>query len=69
LINDSVSINGLDQDNLTLDGGFIFNIAADTDVAVDGLNLTGGKIDSLGSLTLTNSNDITMENLLVVVIT
>jgi CSLREA domain-containing protein len=54
-INDSVSIKGLGQDNLTLDGGFIFNIAADTDVAVDGLNLTGGKIDSFGNLTLTNS--------------
>jgi Ca2+-binding RTX toxin-like protein len=54
-INDSVSINGLGQDNLTLDGGFIFNIAADTDVAIDGLNITGGKIDSFGNLTLTNS--------------
>lgn len=55
-INDSVFIKGLGQDNLTLDGGFIFNIAnADTDVAIDGLNLTGGKIDSLGNLTLTNS--------------
>ncbi|MGL5835059.1 MAG: choice-of-anchor Q domain-containing protein, partial [Waterburya sp.] len=55
-INDSVSINGLGQDNLTLDGGFIFNIAnAETDVAIDGLNLTGGKIDSFGNLTLTNS--------------
>jgi RTX calcium-binding nonapeptide repeat (4 copies) len=55
-INDSVSINGLGQDNLTLDGGFIFNVAnAETNVAIDGLNLTGGKIDSLGNLTLTNS--------------
>ncbi|MFM2314973.1 MAG: hypothetical protein RLZZ04_4249 [Cyanobacteriota bacterium] len=55
-INDSVSINGLGQDNLTLDGGFIFNIAnAETDVAIDGLNLTGSKIDSFGNLTLTNS--------------
>jgi CSLREA domain-containing protein len=55
-INDSVSINGLGQDNLTLDGGFIFNIVdAETDFAIDGLNLTGGKIDSFGNLTLTNS--------------
>lgn len=63
-INDSVSINGLGQDNLTLDGGFIFNIAnAETDVAIDGLNLTGGKIDSFGNLTLTNSTlSQTLEN-------
>jgi len=55
-IYDSVSINGLGQDNLTLDGGFIFNVAnAETDVAIDGLNLTGGKINSGGNLTLTNS--------------
>ena len=55
-INDSVSIDGLGQDNLTLDGGFIFDIAnADTNVAIDGLNLTGGKIDSSGNLTLADS--------------
>ena len=56
IIYDSVAINGLGQDNLTLDGGFIFNIAqADDDVTIDGLNLVGGKIDSFGDLTLTNS--------------
>jgi CSLREA domain-containing protein len=55
-INDSVSIKGLGQDNLTLDGGFIFTIAnGENDVAIDGLNLTGSKIDSGGNLTLTNS--------------
>ena len=55
-ISDSVSIDGLGQDNLTLDGGFIFDIAnADTNVAIDGLNLTGGKIDSSGNLTLADS--------------
>ena len=55
-ISDSVSIDGLGQNNLTLDGGFIFDIAnANTNVAIDGLNLTGGKIDSFGNLTLTDS--------------
>ena len=55
LINDSVAINGLGQDNLTLDGGFIFTPQTDVDLAIDGLNLTGGRIDSFGDLTLTNS--------------
>ena len=54
-IDDSVSIIGLGQDNLTLDGGFIFTPQAGVDLAIDGLNLTGGKIDSFGNLTLTNS--------------
>ena len=55
IINDSVAINGLGQDNLTLDGGFIFNVESGVDLAIDGLNLVGGKIDSFGDLTLTNS--------------
>ena len=55
IIDDSVSINGLGQDNLTLNGGFIFNVESDVDLAIDGLNLVGGKIDSFGDLTLTNS--------------
>ena len=56
IIDDSVAINGLGQDNLTLNGGFIFNIAqADNEVTIDSLNLVGGKIDSFGDLTLTNS--------------
>ena len=55
-INDSVTINGLGEDNLTLDGGFIFNVTeSDVDLAIDGLKLTGGKIESSGDLTLTNS--------------
>ena len=55
IIDDSVSINGLGQDNLTLDGGFIFNVESDVDLAIDGLNLVGGKIDSFGDLSFTNS--------------
>ena len=54
-ISDSVSINGLGQDNLTLDGGFIFTPQADVNLSIDGLNLTGGKIDSFGNFTLSNS--------------
>ena len=54
-INDSVEINGLGQDNLTLDGGFIFTPQAGVNLSIDGLNLTGGKIDSFGNFTLTNS--------------
>ena len=55
IISDSVAIDGLGQDNLTLDGGFIFNVESGVDLAIDGLNLAGGKIDSFGDLTLTNS--------------
>ena len=55
IIDDSVAINGLGQDNLTLDGGFIFTPQTNVNLAIDGLNLTGGKIDSFGDLTLTNS--------------
>ena len=55
IIDDSVAINGLGQDNLTLDGGFIFNVESGVDLAIDGLNLAGGKIDSFGNLSLTNS--------------
>ena len=55
IINDSVAINGLGQDNLTLDGGFIFNVESGVDLAIDGLNLVGGKIDSFGNLTFANS--------------
>ncbi|MDJ0589926.1 MAG: choice-of-anchor Q domain-containing protein [Pleurocapsa sp. MO_226.B13] len=55
-IDESVSISGLGQDNLTLDGGFIFNIAqADNEVTIDGLNLIGGTIDNSGNLTFSNS--------------
>ena len=54
-LNDSVSILGLGQDNLTLDGGFIFNVETDVDLELDGLNLMGGKIDSSGNLTFSNS--------------
>ena len=54
-IDDSLTIEGLGQDNLTLDGGFIFTNQAGADLAIDGLNLTGGKIDSFGNLTLSNS--------------
>lgn len=53
---DSLSIVGLGQDNLTLDGGFIFNIAEpNIDVAIDGLNIVGGTVDSSGNLTFANS--------------
>ena len=55
IINDSVAIQGLGQNNLTLNGGFIFTPQTDVDLSIDGLNLTGGKIDSFGNLTLTNS--------------
>ncbi|MEM8677496.1 MAG: choice-of-anchor Q domain-containing protein [Cyanobacteria bacterium P01_G01_bin.67] len=56
-IDESLAIAGLGQDNLTIDGGFIFNIAQpDVDVAIEGLNITGGKIDSFGNLNLTNSS-------------
>ena len=55
IISDSVTVNGLGQDNLTLDGGFIFNVESGVDLAIDGLNLVGGKIDNSGNLTLTNS--------------
>ena len=55
IINDSVAIDGLGQDNLTLDGGFIFNVESGVDLAIDGLNLAGGKIDSFGNLTFSNS--------------
>ena len=55
VIFDSVAINGLGQDNLTLNGGFIFNVESSVDLAIDGLNLTGGKIDSSGNLTFSNS--------------
>ena len=55
-INESVSIEGLGQDNLTLDGGFIFNITPEVgNVIIDGLNLTGGKIDGFGQFRLSNS--------------
>ena len=55
IISDSVAINGLGQDNLTLDGGFIFNVESGVDLAIDGLNLIGGKIESFGNLTFSNS--------------
>ena len=54
-ISDSLSINGLGQESLTLNGGFIFNVDADTDFALDKLNLTGSKVISSGNLTLSNS--------------
>ena len=54
-IDDSVAIDGLGRDNLTLEGGFIFNVAQNVDLAIDGLNLVGGKIESSGDLTLTDS--------------
>ena len=55
IVNDSVAIEGLGEDNLTLDGGFIFTLQADVNLSIDGLNLTGGKINSFGNFTLTNS--------------
>ncbi len=55
-INDSLSIVGLGQDNLTLDGGFIFDIAqSNIDVSIDDLNLKGGTIDNSGNLTFSKS--------------
>ena len=54
-INDSVAIDGLGEDDLTLDGGFIFNVESDVNLAIASLNLVGGKIVSDGNLTLTNS--------------
>ena len=54
-LNDDLSINGLGQDNLTLDGGFVFNVAADTEVIIDGLNFVGGTVDNSGNLTFSNS--------------
>ena len=55
-IDGSVSINGLGQDNLILDGGFVFKLPeSSSELAIDGLNLTGGTIDSFGDLSLTNS--------------
>ena len=57
IIFDSVAINGLGEEDLTLGGSFIFEIPqADDDVVIDGLNLVGGKIDSSGNLTFSNSN-------------
>ena len=55
IINDSVAIQGLGQDNLTLDGGFIFDVAVNVDFALDGLNIIRGKIDNSGNLTFNNS--------------
>ena len=54
-LDDSVSIIGLGRDNLTLDGGFIFNVEADVNLELNGLNLVGGKVDSSGNLTFSNS--------------
>ncbi len=55
IISDSVTINGLGQDNLTLDGGFIFKLPEfDAELNLDGLNMTGATIDSFGDLTLTD---------------
>ena len=55
LIDDSLSITGLGQNNLTLDGGFIFQTASDINLTIEGLNIVGGKIDSFGNLILSNS--------------
>ncbi|NJR47367.1 MAG: hypothetical protein HC775_17390 [Hyellaceae cyanobacterium CSU_1_1] len=54
-LDDDLSINGLSQDNLTLDGGFVFNVASDTDVTIDSLNFVGGTVDNSGNLTFSNS--------------
>ena len=55
VIKDSVDIIGLAQDNLTLDGGFVVNIAENIDVEITNLNIDGGKIDSSGNFSLSNS--------------
>lgn len=55
-ISDSVFVASLGRDNLTLNGSFIFDVEADTDLTLDGLNLVGGKIDSSGNLTFSNSS-------------
>lgn len=54
-IDDSLSIIGLGRDNLTVEVDYIFNVEADTDLKLDGLNLVGSKIDSSGNLTFSNS--------------
>ncbi|MEO1669634.1 MAG: choice-of-anchor Q domain-containing protein, partial [Cyanobacteria bacterium J06631_2] len=54
-LNDDLSILGLGQDNLTLDGGFVFNVASNTDVTIDGLNFVGGTVDNSGNLIFSNS--------------
>lgn len=54
-INDDLSILGLGQDNLTLDGGFVFNVSSDTKALIDGLNFKGGTVDNSGDLTFSNS--------------
>lgn len=54
-ISDDLSILGLGQDNLTLDGGFVFNVSSDTEALIDGLNFKGGTVDNSGDLTLSNS--------------
>ena len=61
-IDDSLSIIGLGQDNLTLedsDGfvGTVFRVPdANTNFAIDGLNITGSTIDSSGNLSVSNSS-------------
>lgn len=54
-IEDSLVIEGLGEDNLTIEGGFVFANQAGADLSIDGLNFVGGKIDSFGNLTLSNS--------------
>ncbi len=64
LIDDSLYIAGLGQDNLTLDGGFVLNIAeADTNVTIEGLNFTGGTIDNSGNLTFSKSTISETQNI------
>ena len=51
VIKDSVDIVGRGLP-LTLDGGFVVNIAENIDVEVTDLNIIGGKIDSSGNFSL-----------------
>ena len=55
-ISDSVTINGLGQDNLTLDGGFVFDLPeSDVQLTISGLNLVGSAVDSFGDLNIINT--------------
>ena len=56
IIGDSVSIIGLGQDNLTLNGAFVVKLPEfDAELNIDGLNLVGGTIDSYGELNITDT--------------
>ncbi|WP_036485644.1 choice-of-anchor Q domain-containing protein [Myxosarcina sp. GI1] len=56
-IDDSLKIQGLGRENLTLDGAFQFDISlTNIDVELNDLNIVGGRIENSGNLTLTDSS-------------